>query len=150
TGTPRTLGVAAPATFAIDDTSIAVTVTVSGNPLANARVTAWKVNDAYRSMTTNASGFVRLPFRVDSLGTITLTVTGYNCRPYQGTINVTASAAAVIGDGAAQIDDDALGGTSGDADGILDAGETIDVRVPLKNAGGATAPSVSATISTTD
>lgn len=150
TGTPRTLSVAAPSTFALDDTSIAVTVTISGQPLLNARVTAYKANDAYASGVTNAAGFVRLPFRVDSLGAISLTVTGYDCRPYLGSVNVTAVAASVIADGAPQIDDDAVGGTSGDGDGNWDAGETIDMRTPLKNAGGSTAPNVSATLSTGD
>ncbi len=150
TGTPRTLTVSAPATFSLSDTSIAVTVSVQGQPLKGARVTAYKANDAYRSVTTDVTGLARLSFRIDSLGTIALTVTGYDCRPYQATINVTSASAAVLGDGPVAIDDDAVGGTSGDADGIPDAGETIDLRVPIVNSGGTAATGVSATLSETD
>ncbi len=150
TGTPRTLSVAAPASFSLSDTSIAAIVTIGGQPLANARVTAYKARDAFQSGLTDAAGLVRLPFRLDSLGTITLTVTGYDCRPYQGTINVTPAASAVLGDGTPTIDDDALGGTSGDGDSIWDAGETIDLRIPVQNSGGLTAFGVSATLSTSD
>ena len=57
---------------------------------------------------------------------------------------------AVLSDGKPTIDDDALGGTNGDADGIWDAGETIDLRIPVTNSGGAIATSVNATISTAD
>jgi hypothetical protein len=150
TGTPRTMTVTAPSVFALSDTSISVTVSILGQPLAGARVTAYKARDGYRSVTTDAAGVAVVPFRIDSLGTITLTVTGYDCRPFQSTINVSAASAPVLGDGTPTIDDDSSGGTSGDGDGIWEAGETIDLRVPVTNAGGTGATGVSATLSTLD
>ncbi|MEO5617707.1 MAG: FG-GAP-like repeat-containing protein, partial [Candidatus Eisenbacteria bacterium] len=48
------------------------------------------------------------------------------------------------------VDDDNSGGTSGNGNGIVDAGETADLVVPLRNNGGSNAPSVSATLTTTD
>src|SRR5439155_63927 len=59
TGTPRTLTVVAPPSFALDDTAMSVTVTIAGTPLGNARVTLYKAGDALRSGLTNASGFIR-------------------------------------------------------------------------------------------
>jgi len=150
TGTPRTLTVVPTAAFVLGDTAINVNVTITGTPLANARVTAYKVNDAYRSTLTDASGNAHLSFKPDSLGPITLTVTGYDCRPYQTTINVTASAPAALEEQNPTVDDDNLSGTSGDSDGIIDAGEVVDLRIPLRNTGTSSASSVSGTLSTTE
>jgi len=150
TGTPRTLTVVPPAGFVLGDTAINVTVSIGANPFANARVTAYKVNDAYRSATTDAAGNAHLSFKPDSLGPITLTVTGYDCRPYQTTLNVTATALAALAEQNPTVDDDNVSGTSGDSDGIVDAGEVVDVRIPLRNTGTASATTVSGTLSTTE
>jgi hypothetical protein len=48
------------------------------------------------------------------------------------------------------INDDSYGESSGDGDGIPDAGETIEMYVYLRNSGNTTAHNVSATISTSD
>jgi hypothetical protein len=84
------------------------------------------------------------------LGPITITVTGYDCRPYQSTLNVTASAAAALEEQNPTVDDDNVSGTSGDSDGVIDAGEVVDLRIPLRNTGTTTANTVSGTLSTTE
>ncbi len=150
TGTPRTLTVTAPPSFALDDTVMTVTVLVGGLPLAGAKVTAYKVNDALKVGTTNVAGVVVLPFRVDSLGTITLTVTGYDCKPDQKTLNVTTSTLSLLADMGPTVDDDGVGGTSGDADTKPDAGEVVDLRVPVKNAGGTAANTVNGILTSSD
>jgi hypothetical protein len=48
------------------------------------------------------------------------------------------------------IDDDTLGNSSGDGDGIADCGEDIELYVSLRNQGSATATGVNATMSTSD
>jgi hypothetical protein len=60
---------------------------------------AFKAGDEFRSALTNAAGDVALPFRPDSTGSFTLTVTAYNAKPLQSVLNVTASAAAAGGGG---------------------------------------------------
>jgi hypothetical protein len=150
TGRPRHLAVSHPASLSFGDTSFTVHVETGGSPLAGARVTAYKAGDDYRSVLTDVSGNAVVPFRPDSLGPVTVTVTGYDCRPYQSTITLTTPLVPHLADQAPQIDDDALGGTSGDGDGLWDAGEVIDLRVPVRNTGGATANGVSGTLSTSD
>ncbi len=150
TNTPRTLTVAQPASMLLSDSTIAVNVKIGGVNLAGARVTAYLANTDFSTGLTDASGNLTLPFRPDTLGPVTLTVTGFNCRPYQSTVNVTSTGLPVVVDPTFTIDDDNLGGTSGNGDGFADAGETVDIKVPLKNNGGATAPAVSATLTTTD
>jgi peptidase C25-like protein/VCBS repeat protein/fibronectin type III domain protein len=150
TAKPRTLTVVKPSTYTVRDTSLSVTVSISGAPLYGAKVTAYKPNEDYRSATTNGSGIAVLDFRPDSVGPLYLTVTGFNCRPRQDTITVTTPSAVALVDRTPAIDDDAVGGTSGNANGKLDAGETIDLQVPVTNRGGTSASSVTGTLSTTD
>jgi hypothetical protein len=150
TGTPRILSVSHAASIALSDTAIAVTVTIGGTPLAGARVTAYKPDDEYSTGTTDAAGQVQLPFRADAPGSVTLTVTGYDCKPYQAAISLTGASLPVLADQPVVVDDDSYNGTLGDGNGALDAAETADLLVPLRNNGGSTAPSVAGTLSTTD
>jgi hypothetical protein len=150
TGKPRTLTVTHSPNLVLGDTTYAVTVQIAGQPLKDARVTLYKTGDDYRSVLTNGAGSAVLDFRPDSTGTAKLTVTGYDCRPYQATIPIVGSGNAVLVESTPQIDDDAIGGSSGNADGKFDAGETIDLRVAVRNTGGGSAPGVTGTLSTTD
>jgi len=150
TGRPRTLSLIHPASYAVGDTTMTVGVSIGGTPLYGARVTLYKPGDDYRSATSNGAGNAVLDFRPGSTGTFYLTVTGFNCRPRQDTLTVVAPATAALADLAPVIDDDALGGSSGNGDGQWDAGETIDVNVPVINRGGTSAASVTGTLSTTD
>ena len=150
-GNWRSLSVSSPGSFALGDSTFAVNVTSGGSPVANARVTAYKAGDDFRTGLTNGAGSVVLPFRPDSTGAFVLTVTAYNAKPFQTTLNVTAAAAAAVSDAAVSVDDDNVGGTTGNGDGFADAGETVDLRVALRNRGGApTNGPVSATASTND
>ncbi|MCE9628037.1 MAG: hypothetical protein K8R56_08985, partial [Candidatus Eisenbacteria bacterium] len=133
----RTLQVTGPSSYALGDSAISIHVETGGLPLYKARVTAYKANDEFRSALTDGAGNVTLPFRPDSTGAFTITVTAYNARPFQQTLNVTASAGAAVGEGALSVDDDTVGGTNGNGDGFADAGETVDERVALRNRGGA-------------
>jgi len=146
----RTLAVSHPASIAVSDSQFTVTVTANAVPIAGARVVAYRAGDEYSVVTTDALGQAVVPFRADALGSFTLTATAYNSRPYQATVNIAASAGVALADGARLLDDDNVGGTVGDADGQLDAGETIDLRVPVINRGAATATGVTASLSTTD
>ncbi len=150
TGTPRTLTVSAAASFALGDTTLPVHVQIGATPLYQARVTAWKANDEYASALTDGAGNVVLPFEPDSLGNFKLTVTGYDCRPYLATIPVVAGTRAVLADLSPIIDDDNTGGTAGNGNATIDAGETVEVHIPLRNNGALAAVSVVATLSTTD
>jgi hypothetical protein len=150
TGKPRTLTVTHNPSMPLNDTTYSVNVKIGGQPLKDARVTLYKAGDVFRSVVTNGAGNAVLDFRPDSTGTAKLTVTGYDCRPYQTNVTIGASGVAVLVESTPQIDDDNLGGSSGNDDGKFDAGETIDLRVAVRNTGGGSAPSVTGTLSTTD
>lgn len=145
----RTLSVTAPPSVALSDTTFNVHVQIGATPLYGARVTAYRPGDDYRSVVTDGAGNAVVAFRPDSLGTLTLTVTAYNCKPFQVVIPITAASAPVLVEGSVTIDDDNLGGTAGDGNGSLDAGETADLLIPVRNRGGSTATGVTATLTTT-
>ncbi len=150
TALPRTLAVTHPGSVFISDSTLSVTVKIGATPLPGARVVAFKAGDEYRIGTTDNSGVVVLPFRPDSVGSVTLTVTAYDARPFQAQITINGAAQPVLAERVPIIDDDNSGGTSGNSNGLLDAGETIDVKIQVKNNGSSTASGVNGTLSTTD
>jgi hypothetical protein len=150
TNTPRTLAVSHASTMSAGDTAFTVHVETGGSPLFGARVTAYRAGMDYRTTPTDGAGNAVLGFRPDSVGSFKLTVTAYDCIPYQATVTLSAPSPAVLSAGTPAIDDDANGGTSGNANGIVDAGETVDLMIPLRNNGGSSAPSVTGTLTTTD
>jgi hypothetical protein len=81
---------------------------------------------------------------------MTLTVTGFNCRPYQAPVGVVMGGAPALARRSVRIDDSGAAGTSGNGDGIWEAGETVALYPTLRNNGGATAVALSGTMQTTD
>jgi Peptidase family C25/FG-GAP-like repeat/Propeptide_C25 len=150
TGLPRTLTVVHPTSFPVTETGFLVNVKIGGVPVEGAVVTAYRPGDEYASVVTDAAGDASVPFRADSTGSFTLTVTAYDCKPYQATIGLDPVGTPVIAQQTPVVDDDLVGGTQGNGDGVFDTGETVDLMIPLKNTGGGTATSVVATLSTSD
>jgi len=148
-GSWRPLAVSHPGSVALSDSEFAVTVTSDGQPVANARVVAYREGDEYGVVTTDAAGNAIVPFRPDSVGSFTLTVTAYNAHPFQAIVPITPSAVATLVEGAVIIEDGAIVGTSGDQNSLVDAGETVDLRVAVRNHGALPASNVTATLSTT-
>lgn len=150
TGLPRTLTVLHPGAITTSDSLFLVNVMINGVPLDSAVVTAYRPGDEWVSVYTNTSGNAIVPFRPDSAGSLKLTVTAYDCRPYQADVVIDDVAVPVIVQETPQVDDDSVDGTLGNADGVFDTGETVDLMIPLTNKGGGGAAAVTATLSTTD
>ena len=150
TDTPRTLSATHPASMSLSDSTLAVNVAVGGLPLDSARVTVYRADEEFASALTDEAGNVTLAVRPAAIGTLTLTVTGYNCRPYQASVSLVASGYPALAERAVRVDDSGAGGTSGNGDGFWDAGETVALYPTLRNVGGASATSLSGTLRTTD
>jgi len=149
TGPVATLSASFPGSINKGTTNITVTVTSGGNPVDSATVCLSKGNDDYKVGTTNASGQVTLPFRAESAGTIDLVVTGLNYKRYESTITVGGTGAYVAINNIT-IDDDNTGGTSGNGNGIIEAGETVDLGFVLKNNGTAVTGTVTTVLRSSD
>jgi Peptidase family C25 len=147
---PRVITVERAASMSLADTLYPVTVSIDGVPQPNARVTAYKPGADFYSTLTDDSGNATLMFHPDSIGSFQLTVTAFNSKPYQADVPITAVAQAALSVDAPTVDDDDSGGTIGNGDGAVDAGETVDLMVPLRNNGGSSSGAVTATLTTTD
>ncbi len=123
-----------------------VTDSLTGQPIQDALVVLWKGAECYVQAYTDAGGFADVPVTVNSPGTMTLTVTKRNHKPFLGDIACVA-AAEMVTVSSYSLDDDNAGGTQGNANGIMNPGEIIDLSAYLRNFGNSqTSDTVRATL----
>ena len=125
---------------------ITVLVQVDGLPKANATVCLWKSLEDYQVQTTNAAGNASFSLLTQTAGKIRVVATASNMARYDGNINVTAATGALPVVESTTVDDDNIGGTVGNADGILDAGELVDINPAVRNRGGASSPTLTGSL----
>ncbi|MDH5268447.1 MAG: C25 family cysteine peptidase [Candidatus Krumholzibacteria bacterium] len=113
---------------------VTVTVTSNATPVEGAVVCLSKDGDDYEVGTTDVSGQVTLSFRAESAGSIKVVATGRNYKRYDGAITVTGTGPYVTL-ASMVIDDDNLSGTSGNGNGVIEAGERVDLQLAFKNTG---------------
>ena len=123
--------------------NITVTVSDAGGPLADARVCLSKGDDDYEVGTTDAAGHVTLQMTTESAGSIAVNVTAFNHARYIGGITVGSVPGPFIEFVDTQIDDDSTAPSAGNGDGKIDAGETVGLRVSVKNTASLNATNVS-------
>ncbi len=128
-----------------------LTVTVS-NPAAvdSALVCVVKDGEVYATALTNASGQALLSFAPLTTGSMTITVTAANQLPYEDTIVVTSSAGPYVTLRSVTLEDDAVAPSEGNANGLPEAGESIEISMLIRNAGQAQATAVTATLTSAD
>ncbi|MBD3348963.1 MAG: hypothetical protein GF400_07185 [Candidatus Eisenbacteria bacterium] len=149
TGRPKSLTVVHSQSVALGEANVSVTVT---DPAAvdSAYVCIAKDGEVYETAYTNASGQAVLTVVPQTTGQMTITVTAQNRFPYEDTISVLTTPSAHITLRDASIDDDAVGGSDGNANGRAESGETIELSVTVGNGGGGAASGVEAELSSTD
>jgi len=143
TGSVGTVNVVHVPSVGLGTTSILVNVTSGGGPVDSAVVCLSKDGDDYEHGATNALGNVTLEFTAETAGTIKVVVTGRNLARDEGTITVNPAVGAYVNYASLTVDDNMSGGTFGNSDGVVDAGETMDLTISLKNTGGAATGTVS-------
>jgi hypothetical protein len=144
TDQPATPEVIHPDVFVIGEPSLTVEVVGVEGALVCAYTSDYQV---YETAYTDAEGVAVLYPDPPEPGTLFLTVTAHNHRPYQGSIPIIVPSGPYVVYHDHVIDDDNSGGSSGDGDGMADAGEIIELPVILKNVGMEDATSVTATLS---
>ena len=125
---------------------ISVTTLVDGVPTGGVTVCLWKDLEDYQVMTTNGSGQATFTFNTPTAGPIRVTATAPNVTRHEGVIDVNAPSGAMLVVESVNVDDDNVGGTSGNGNAILDAGETVDLKPAIRNKGAVPSPSVTATL----
>jgi hypothetical protein len=139
---PGTTAATFPASVTLGLANIAVNVAVGGSPRAGARVCLQKGTEDYEFGLTDASGNVTLPFRAETSGLIQLTVSGSNMRTFLGTISALTGGQPYVRLQSLTLDDGPSVPSAGNADGVLDAGETFEVTATFHNSGSGAANGV--------
>ncbi len=142
---PAVLAVTHPAALPVGANALPVAVSGPGGPLAGARVAAFKDGEIRAVAITGATGEVVLPLPAHTAGSLLVTVTGPDLRPYQGAVTLGAVAAFAA---AEDLTIDSVIG--GDDDGLASPGETLSLMIALRNLGTQTAGAVTATLASDD
>lgn len=134
---PHTLNVSHLSQIPVGTTNYSLTVTdPSGNPLADRYVTLWKGTETYTGGRTNENGVFTSPITVPTAGTMMVTVTYHNDRPYLANVSV-VQADVCPSFQSVVVDDDNTGASSGNGNGIANPSETLELDIQLKNYGNA-------------
>ncbi|MCH7549437.1 MAG: hypothetical protein IH969_07890, partial [Candidatus Krumholzibacteriota bacterium] len=136
------LGVSHVASVGLGTTAITVTVTASGGPVDSSFVCLSKAGEDYVVGSTDGAGQMTLDFRTESAGVIKVVTTGRNHARHESFITVSSTGAAYVKLAGYTVDDDSVGGTVGNGDGLLDAGETVDLLLSVENTGSLSSGSV--------
>jgi hypothetical protein len=150
TAAVQTPDVAHPGSAGLGPNSIPFTVTAGGSPVDSAVICLTKGDDDYETVITDGAGQATVHFTTESAGSISVVVTGLNLARSQSYIVVDMAPAAHISVATIAVDDDSAGGTSGNGDGAVDAGEVVDLVIDLVNTGGSSAGGVWLALGSTD
>ncbi len=145
---PEALSVDHPLELPLGAGSVPVTVIVNGLPKAGLKVALYKAGEVTAYGYTNAAGQVNIPLPAHTNGTLLVTVTGHDHLPYRGSLALgTADVFANLNE---SIFDDGNTAGSGNGDGVINPGETVELKISLNNLGVNLAGGVSAVLTTAD
>jgi hypothetical protein len=144
TGSPREPLIGAPDQLTLGEQQVTVTVTgPDGVGVAGADVAVRKAGETYAWGVTGAGGQVTLTVIPRTAGEAELTVSGKDLVRTTRSLPVTA-AGSYVGAEAVTIE------AGGNGNEILEAGETVDVALSLRETGGAATGPLSVTVASTD
>ncbi|MGD8394036.1 MAG: C25 family cysteine peptidase [Candidatus Eiseniibacteriota bacterium] len=150
TAFPVPLEVAHPASIPAGTNAVSVTVAAAGQPLAGARVCLRDPSSGAQAVgITDTGGEIELLVASGAAGPLQLTVTAHDRHAYLADIAVVAGEP-FAGVGEVVVDDDELGESYGNADGVVNPLESIELRVAVENHGPAALAGVTATLACDD
>ena len=135
---PEILTVSHPESILPGSNFIELTVVDENNePVENAMITLLKGEDEiFTSGYSDFYGYAALHFSDNTPGDITVTVVKQDCKPYQGIINILENNVVLSAlESEIIIVDDGSGSSIGNADGIMNPGEIIELLIPVYNSG---------------
>ncbi|MBD3349020.1 MAG: T9SS type A sorting domain-containing protein [Candidatus Eisenbacteria bacterium] len=149
TGEPAELAVERPTLILTGSESVEVTVRGSaGEPLEGARVAVFTddglVHDSGR---TGPSGVASVRATSPVSGTLHMKVMAHDYLVHEEDVPIVSASEPYLDLADEIVDDDQSGGSSGNGDGALTAGETVEINVTLENLGGGEAVDAEATLS---
>ncbi|MCB1183046.1 VCBS repeat-containing protein [bacterium] len=134
-GSPRSVALGGTAAVNPGPQTVVYTVTDTGLPVEGARVCVRKGDEDYAVGTTDAAGIVSLDILPVSPGNLDVTITGRNVELTELTVPVVASAS-YLALSSMGVADDGSGGSAGNANGAVEAGETLALSAVFQETGG--------------
>ncbi len=135
TGVPGALAVTHPETIPLGQNRVDVHVqNAGGNPVEGAIVSIWKEGEIFQAAFSAADGDALFEASALTAGPMRLTVTARGYIPVEDTVTYISNQTA-LAYSSHTIDDDAVGESNGDGDGIMNPPETIELSVALTNIG---------------
>lgn len=151
TDMPDTFEVVHDDSVPIGATSFSINVTSGGAPVENAYVCLYKPSEVYSREYTDVGGNAVISMTAPtSIGTLYVTVTKHNYIPKESYALVISPSGPYLVYQSYLIDDDMLDASWGDNDSLVDAGETIELPIFIKNVGVDTAKGVQGILHTAD
>jgi hypothetical protein len=150
---PTELSVSHPAAIPIGLPTVSVSVSESRDPVEDALVSVVKADEGLHvTGRTDAAGQAMISLDPVPMltGSLDVTVTKHDCYAYEGVAAVTNADVPFCIYDSYTIDDDGSGGSSGNGDGQVAAGEAVELTLTLRNVGLVDGEGVVATISTDD
>jgi len=141
---PGLVAIAAPSALVTGEQVVSVTITSGGSPVEGARVTLAR-NNVYVRGETDASGMVDLAVTLTDAGDLTLTVCGVNIAQTATVISVTNPGEYIALESMTVIDNGSQG-SSGNGNGLIDAGETVALAARFEDTGSGGASGLTATL----
>jgi hypothetical protein len=147
TAVPGVVDITAPTALVTGEQIVSVTVNSGGSPVEGARVTLAR-GDVYVRGETDIAGMVDIAVTLTDAGDLTLTVCGVNIEQTASIIPVT-NPGAYIALETMTIIDDGTQGSSGNGNGLIDAGETVALATRFEDTGSGGASGLTATLTST-
>ena len=141
--TPLPLTPVVTETYDLSSDTLKVQVSRDALPLEGARVIAHKAGEDRAEGITDAAGMVLLPFHAESTGDIEISVTHRNDLPEFVAYPVGAGSGERLSVALLGVEDDSGAGVVGNADGNLDAGESLRLDLRVHNRGGSAVSNLS-------
>ena len=107
---------------------------LGGNVVLGAEVILYKADEFIETRALTGDSRVLMPMPAETAGTVHVTVCGSEFKPYTGQAEV-GTPTEYVGHYNDVADDDNSGLSSGNGDGVVNPGETIELSVTLKNYG---------------
>lgn len=146
-GAVKTFDVTSPSSLNMGENNVTIQVDSDGSPFDSALVCLYKDNDDYAYGYTDLTGGITFnDFLCREPGWVYVTVSGLNHANLVDSIEVLSETDSFLRVSYKFCGD----ATWGNGDGVLDAGETVDLFVELENTGSTTAEKLYATISSAD
>ena len=149
TSSPDPVSLNAPASLDLGQQQVYISVSAGGSPVEGALVCLAMAGEDYEYGVTNASGLATLDFLPGHEGDAVLTVTGENLHLTTMAIPV-ATSNPYLTLTTMDIADDGTVGSSGNGNGIIDAGEAVALTATLQETGGGALSGLSGTLTALD